>query len=458
MNYLNISNDIKDITIKLEEILRKVNLVEYENKNDEEYDIRHIIRTAKQYPITEHPLSKNDDHIKKLYVIVLSSVMQYDGKPVEDRLIFLSRIMEGCNININLMDVIQYGINIDNQLYDEFVVQISREDLQYNFVVDALIISSCDSKIESKSIEYIAEIASILNISNDDMKILCNISNIILMQSKENFEKNFDVTNNKLHYFICYTKEFVQGLLCNNKNLFCFRGKNLIDLDVKEIINSKKVEIINAYIRLKGEEIKLKDNDTILINNCKFVLDTMIIEKRRGWDDRIIDQDEYLLIENCSNVNIMNIDFNIIGENIKPTYNISKIRLCERVNLENIKFNDIYMHSSQSTSSYMFFENVDNIKIHDLYTNNCYLQCGNYYDLSGGIVYAENAKEAQIDYCKFINTSLHRYNRSGNYDINGENQGLIYGIKDIQNCESINSANLTAKEKRGTSSIWGRMY
>lgn len=458
MNIISISNDIKDITTKLEEVLKKVDEVENENKSKEEYDINQIIRTAKQYPITEHPLSKNDEHIKKLYITFLSSVMQYYGKSIEDRLIFLSRIMQGCNININLIDVIQYGVNIDNPLYDEFITQISKADLQHNFIVDALIISSCDSKIENKSIEYIAEIASVLNISNDDMKILCNIANVILIQSQEIFKTVFDFIKPKLHYFICYTKEFVDGLLSDNKELFCFRGKNSIDFSVADIIISKKVEITNASVHLSGEDIKLKDNDSIFINNCKFILETMIIEKRRGWDDEIVRQDEYLSIENCCNLNISDIHFNIIGENIRPTYNILKIRLCGNVNLKNIKFNDIYMHSSESTSSYIFFENIGNINMNNLHTNNCYLQCGNYYDLLGGIVYVENAKKACIADCKFINTSLHRYNRSDNYDVNGENQGLIYGIQDIKNCESINSANLTAKEKRGTSFSWGRMY
>ncbi len=204
----NLSSEIKDITIKLEEILKKVNLADNENKNNEECDIKKIIRTAKQYPITEHPLSKNDDHIKKLYITVLSSVIQYGSKPIEDRLIFLSRIMYGCNININLMDVIQYGMNIDDSLYDEFIVQISKADLQYNFIVDALIISSCNSKIDGKSIKYIAEIASVLNISNDNMKILCNITNIILTQDEKEFMNKFSLINSKLHYFKFYIGKF----------------------------------------------------------------------------------------------------------------------------------------------------------------------------------------------------------------------------------------------------------
>jgi hypothetical protein len=89
LNITNISADIKSITSKLEEMLKKVNLIEPENNSDEEYDINQIIRIAKQYQITEHPLSKKDEHIKKLYIAVLSSVMQYDIKFIEDGLIFV---------------------------------------------------------------------------------------------------------------------------------------------------------------------------------------------------------------------------------------------------------------------------------------------------------------------------------------------------------------------------------
>lgn len=461
MDNLNIELELSSITDKIQALAIEVRNANKENNKTNEYDINKILRTAKQYSITEHPLSKSDEHIKKLYITVLSSVMQYDGKPIEDRLIFLSRIMQGCNIDINLMDVIRDGMNIDNDLYDEFIAQINKANLQYNFVVDALIISYCDSKIESKSIEYIAEIASTLSISNDNMKILCNIASIILMQNQKIFKKNFDFIKPKLHYFICYTKEFVDGLLCDNEEVFCFRGKKLIDFYKEDIVDSRKVEITNANVHLKGEELKLKDNESIFINKCNFILEKMIIEKEKTsfslfGADRRVEQDEYLLIESSSNINISDIVFEMVGKEIEPEYNILKIKACGNINLENIKFNDVHMYSSEKTSSYIFFENIEDLNISNLYTNNCEVKCGNQYDLLGGIVYVENTKKACITDSKFIDTSLRRYNGSS-YDTNGNKQGLIYGIQDIQNCESINSANLIAEERK-PSRLFGRRY
>lgn len=471
MKNSDIRNDIQSITIKLEEILRKVNLSENEDKSKEEYDINRIMRAAKQYPITEHPLSKNDDHIKKLYITVLSSVIQYDGKPIEERLIFLSRIMQGCNININLMDVIQYGMNIDNNLYDEFVVQISKENLQYNFIVDALIISSCESKIEDKSIEYIAEIASVLNVSNDDMKILCNISNIILMQSQESFNKNLDFIKSKLHYFICYTKEFVDGLLSDNEELFCFRSRKLKEICIgKKILNCKNIDIMNGKIQLGEKNIRIMNKESVRLNNCIITIKMTFTEEDQKTSKNFYgsskqelipyDPNEWMYIENCKFVSLIDVDFNINGDFICGQ-SLLMITQCEQVQLINLHYNNIELrpyrdNDENKICSYINLSFINKLFIHKLVINNCKIFCTNENNY---IIYSANVKESKINNCEFINITYYILLCGGTTSskgINGnecilevvgqnyiiEDAYLIHGLSSFIDCKIINSPKL----------------
>ena len=460
---LNIYRELSLIIDKIQELAIDIRSFDKENDNNE-YDINKILRTSKQYEIKEHPLSNNDEHIKKVYISFLSSVMQYDGKSIKERLIFLSRIIQGCNFNVNLMDVIQYGMDMDNQLYDEFVVQVSKENLQYNFIVDALIISSCDSKINVKSIDYIAELASILNISNDDMKILCNIASIILMQNQEEFKKKFSLIESKLHYFICYLKEFVNGIICDNKKLFCFRSKKLMDFPIEHSINSEVIDITNANIHINEQEFKLCNAKSICMNDCNFILqtiETMKIEQELNSSPGFIKKDkipqklkDYLiLVENCKNVKVNGLFFSTNGEEINIKENIFKINFCENVKLKNLQFNNIYMNhyeyalaNKDNKSSYINLKNIESIEIEKLITKNCKLNSKQFADILGGIVFVENTKNSYIKESKFFNTDLIHKDFGNRTEVNGKNQGLIYGIQDIQNCESMNSANLTSLE------------
>lgn len=452
-NMLNTEVQIKEIMDRLRIISIEISNMNKVNTAMESYDITQITRVGKQCPIKDHPLRETDEYTKKLYLTVLSSIMQYNSIGIEDKLLFFARIKFGCEAEINLADVIKKGIEVNDELYDEFIRVIKERELQYNFIVDALILSGCTSELEKETTEYIAEIASVLSINAADIKILCEIASIILTQNEKEFLKTFDVINSKLHHFICYTKDFVNGILVSNQELFCFRSQNTKKIEIDFVFSNKKVEIINAEIVLLNKNLIFKENQIAHIKKCNFILKS---EKANDYFDFLKYQDKFIDFENCTNILMNECNFSMVGTEI-ATGHLIHIGVCNNIVIENCRFTDILIGGSTADSTFIYCENLKNLRINNVHAMNCTIQCGNREDLIGGIIFTSNIEKSVVESCKFLNVNLKRYDGNG-YIVNGEYQGIIKGVDKINDCQVINSGNLIAKLKVGRSGLFESMF
>jgi len=109
------------------------------------------------FPLTGHPLAKEDIYVKEIYVSILCSIAAYDGEIAESEMIFIKKVINGLELNTKFEQLVKNGLEISNQLVDDFIKAFSGKEYAFNFIADALMLAVSDGKLHDKEIELISE-------------------------------------------------------------------------------------------------------------------------------------------------------------------------------------------------------------------------------------------------------------------------------------------------------------
>ncbi|MDY4544775.1 MAG: hypothetical protein SPE00_05635 [Bacilli bacterium] len=317
---------------------------------------------SNSYPITNHPLEKEDDYIKGLYITMLFTIINSQEKSKEEQQFFIERIANGVKIKDSINEYIKKSYDLEEKMISDFVNIFKDSTLKYNFFIDALIVLFISGEPEIKSIDFVADLADILTIKKQEVYEISELTKIILEQDKEKY-KEFcsQELEIDIRLFFVYIEEFVEGLLSNNSKLLCikYKQKTLINDDsiveiIERSIESNVVIIENIIIKNNTENnLKFQNCEKITIKNCEF------------------ESSEYIYFSKCKNINIeSNIYKNQSSRAIK-SYD------CDNIEIKKCKFESCKYYSNAKYSY-------------------------GYQEMAlGGAIYACNMEKLSIDLCEF---------------------------------------------------------
>jgi hypothetical protein len=187
---LDIQQDVRKLENSVQEIMESIKNVsaDIDNiRNSSEgaaLDFSKIEVLAKQIDFGTHPLDKlKDGHICQVYLEMLLSIVQLDSdeKVTINRMVFIQWLQIQARIDWTLEDLYKDSFKIDKKSYFEFVDLIPKKYKEY-FFVDALIVANIAGNANEEIYEYIADIVTILGISEKNIKELALVAMLALSQ------------------------------------------------------------------------------------------------------------------------------------------------------------------------------------------------------------------------------------------------------------------------------------
>ncbi|MGL5714132.1 MAG: hypothetical protein ACRCXT_23480 [Paraclostridium sp.] len=425
---IDISNQIKVVEKEIKELYKKVKTeMDSDNKTTQMKLENKIESVAKRYPIKNHSINKSDEHIIKLYLTLLLSIDQATGSTIEDSTkLYVSRLIEGLDIDLNINDLIKWSMKLDYQLIDEFTISLLKTNLNINFAIDSMIILNLSCTKNKEKIRYISNLYELIGIKENQVEEIVELSNIICSKDKESY-KRFCTRelNINLEEFLFYIVEFVDGVLCNNSELV-YVINNASEIIDKDIITSKKVILENLNIcdiveiptisksnsvKLKNcifknieKEIKFYENNKISIEKCEF----------EGFRNRA------LYCRENKNIEINNTNFESCRYDCKDEgsygyqsaaeggaiYNYSTNIL----KIENCKFKDCntyHYEKGNADGAIAYLSSVEKIYLNSCEVKDCMnysWKYGSHWDKVGGLFKLNNVDENEVNNCTRINS------------------------------------------------------
>ncbi len=228
---------------------------------------------ASNHPVKEHPISKTDEYIRNMYFDMLCVAAQYESDDTENAFTLIKRIMSACKNVQPFEEYIRRSMELTVGKTAEFIKQCRDNKLCEIFFVDSLLISCSNGTPNAKQIAFLAQYGDMLGFKKAEMTEISEFAAAILKQDSDGYQKILNGNNAYIQEAVlCYTREFVSGLLiCTSKKRYYYAPK-LIEtmLCDEEIVIENVDEIIIENLAFKNNTIEIYNAKKLKIINCMF--------------------------------------------------------------------------------------------------------------------------------------------------------------------------------------------
>ncbi|WP_298482117.1 right-handed parallel beta-helix repeat-containing protein [uncultured Ruminococcus sp.] len=228
----------------------------------------------KSHPILEHPISKCEEYVRGLYFDMLCVMAQYENEDVENQNRFIQRIMAGCEESMPITEHIKRAMEISADKVEEFLKQCKENDLSEIFFVDSLLIACANGAPNKKQVEFLAEIGDVLGFDKGKMQYLTELAVSILEQDSEKYETanaGYEEENKGklLEQMVCYTKQFVCGLLIDIPTYRYYYAKKQSDTSLFDVGTTfKNLDSIVIENQFMNQLIVFQSIKSVVLRNC----------------------------------------------------------------------------------------------------------------------------------------------------------------------------------------------
>ena len=260
-------------------------------KSDTNKDINKKVETVRRFfsdskasnhPVKEHPISKTDEYVRNMYFDMLCVAAQYESDDTENAFTLIKRIMSACKNVQPFEEYIRRSMELTVEKTAEFIKQCRDNKLCEIFFVDLLLISCSNGTPNAKQIAFLAQYGDMLGFKKAEMTEISEFAAAILKQDSDGYQKILNKNNAYIQEAVlCYTKEFVSGLLiCTSKKRYYF-SKKLAKLDEDKIKPNKKwldedeeefVFGISTLNEIKFENLIISDIECLKLKTIKNVI------------------------------------------------------------------------------------------------------------------------------------------------------------------------------------------
>ena len=403
---------------------------------------------ANRYPFVNKMLAEKDEYTKSLYFRLLCALVRYTCEPNQMQVLYIERLIAGCKAEQKYRDYMRMALELEIKDVEEFVSALKDTELKYYFCIDGSILLML-SDSDDKNYELLAEIVEIFGITRQEVQYLALASRAIVVQNSTLFEETLAQSPESMFSLSLfpYVANFHTGLVSNTDQkvyLYSF-NKAKVDLSNYQHLKPNKLVIENIILDHKDKMLQFQGYHEIVLRRCSVNLSELKLQ-----------------FENISNVVLDRCVFDG-GAKEKETLGAVNFRNCSDVKITGCVFKNFSSRTIIEKNTIRFF--IENSSF-----ENCmykYIDCGN--SRLGGVIYSYNSKNYIIHFtnCTFMNcggNSLKNntllgiicscksklkncqfiecwhYNQ-GNRNFEGSR--MFSSDTEVENCQVVNSANIT---------------
>ena len=238
------------------------------------------------HPIKEHPVSKQEEYVRDLYLEMLCVVAQYESSNTENAFTLIKRIMAACEETQPLQEYIKRSMELTPERAAEFVRQCKDNGLREIFMVDSMLLSCANGEPNAKQVAFVTEFGDMLGVGKTMMERMARFAFLTLTQTYTSFQydRAFDdgkVTDSKtkVHYLSVSEDSLYNSggvLEVSNKETVIF--ENMVFEGVEICLNSVKHAVFqncvfkkyNSYENVHDNAISGENVEQLTVTDCRF--------------------------------------------------------------------------------------------------------------------------------------------------------------------------------------------
>lgn len=282
---------IDEIQYELKCVYSDLEKIKEAQKADEVQSVnfREIASKAERYLIKNHPMLTEDEHTQSMYLLVLLSCAALDAEAYSDSFCIIFRIAYGMCYAGNVEELFLSAKQIKFETIDECTRLFINDDRKLLLLLECMLVSGTFQKERRKAMEYIAQLAVLLNITKEQIIFLSNTARVILTQNLD--EYHCEIPNTYGELFDCYLDAFddlfeieiiEKTILLSATEELVYISSIRFTYDKHNIYEEYKKSIKSLFGLVKGDTI---ENDTIHVDK---IIVCCIQEWKNPYDYTII--------------------------------------------------------------------------------------------------------------------------------------------------------------------------
>ena len=138
----------------------------------------------KLHPIQNHILQTRDDHVKNIYLVLLTSIAREDNVIGNKEQIYLNALCNGIT-GIELDKIIPQLDALDDVKLADTLKTLHQDQLAVWLFIDAIILCRIDSPLDERKATLLGNLADALKISRDTAELCLKFAVIVLSQDRQ---------------------------------------------------------------------------------------------------------------------------------------------------------------------------------------------------------------------------------------------------------------------------------
>ena len=412
---------------------------------------------ANRYPFVNETLAEKDEYTKSLYFRLLCTLIRYTCEPNEMQVLYIERLIAGCKAEQKYRDYMRMALELEIKDVEEFVSALKETELKYYFCIDGSILLML-SDSDDKNYELLAEIVEIFGITRQEVQYLALASRAIVAQNSTMFEETLAQSPESMFSLSLfpYIADFHTGLVENTDQkvyLYSF-SKAKVDLSNYQHLKPNKLVIENIILDHKDKMLQFQGYHEIVLRRCSVNLSELklhfenvsnVVLDHCVFDGGAKEKEtlEAIQFNTCTDVKITDCVFKNFSSQTIVKNDVVNFSV-ESSNFEKCIYK--YNHSTYNwdSSKCMIYSN-NNFQNAIIYFENCtFVNCGGKNDSYGcATSFICNCK-SKLKNCQFIEC-WHYHCSYGMYklDPNDSNRRMFTWDTEVENCQVVNSANIT---------------
>lgn len=178
MNLTDLQVELRDIEEHISQLHFEIEKMKPKANEDRKTYFDNITKIAKRYPITHLMISSEPKEIQRKFIMSMANLLVFEETDLYNRLLYLSRISYGCKLELSAEDI--YKLGLEYELEDIEILCNELLECKYNYIIEALIIANISGESPNAMLSAIADMAKVLGIDNEVMRVLALVSKSIL--------------------------------------------------------------------------------------------------------------------------------------------------------------------------------------------------------------------------------------------------------------------------------------
>lgn len=273
-----------------------------EEMNQKVEGIRRLLEELRRekYAVVNAVTAGLDDYRKELYLKFLCTVVQYENTPTEVQLLYLKQLFSGMETDSTVQDCMRRALELSDTDVSEFLDGVSHTDAGYCFALEGTVLAALGDTPEP-AFEYLAELIELLDVSKQDLEVLCLVAKSVVRQDVRLFDEakaKMDLPLKRLNY-LTYVKQYYAGAAVDTEEELYYTSpdnQTSYGIDFPSEYQAKRVTFDRLSLVI-DRDWEFRSCEKITFQNCRL----------EGSDGRlIIDAADTVVFQNCTFRNFKN--------------------------------------------------------------------------------------------------------------------------------------------------------